>query len=164
MGVGNYVNEKINWIVINDAPTEQDIVSAKFLNLAGFDDPIVEVYGKTHMGHGNFYLYEIKNNQARLLLKTSAVDSNSDIRWAPDNLKKYGYGNCGEVFADGSLKSEYKDQNNDGFSDVILSGTEEIVCDSEKTGDLGYTEIKVSENPVEKVFSWDNSVGMYVSK
>ncbi len=96
--IGNYINEKVGWIKISEYPTEQSILSAKFLDLVGFNNPIVEVYGQTHAGHGSYYFYEIKDGEANLLLNTQAVDINSDTRWAPDNMKKYGYGSCGEVF------------------------------------------------------------------
>ncbi len=159
---GNYLNGKIEQIKIDNEPTDQSISSVRFLDLKGFANPIAEVYGQTHAGHGFFYLYEISGDKAKLILKFSAVDINNDIRWSPDNLKKYGHGSCGEVFAGGKLESNYKDLNKDGISDVILSGAEEIICESYKINSSDYTEIKIAENPVEKVFSWDDSAKGFV--
>jgi len=162
---GIYKNNAVEWLQIENPPSEQSILDAKFVPLKGFGNPIIEVYGKTHAGHGAVYFYEVKNNQLKLLLKTQAVDSNNDISWEPDNYEKYGYGNCGEVFSGGKLSSSFEDLNNDGNSDIILSGTEEIVCEkkiSEEFEDLKTAEVKVADIPVKKVFLWDESKGIFL--
>ncbi len=158
--VGKLRNKEISWMKIENPPTEQSVLEARFVSLQGFSNPMIEVYGKTHAGHGAVYFYEIKNNQLNLLLKTQAVDFNSDISWAPDNYEKYGYGNCGEVFSGGKLASDFDDLNNDGKADIVLMGTEEIICEketSETIGDLKTVEIKVASIPARKVFLWDES-------
>ena len=129
--VGRINSKNINWLKINKPPSEQAILSAKFINLKGFDKPIVEVYALTHVGHGYLYIYEIKNDFLNLLFETVAVDLNPDTRWSPANYKKYGYGTCGDIFASDSLRSEYKDINKDNSADLILSGTQEIICEEE---------------------------------
>ena len=153
--VGRIKNKNINWLRINNLPSEQAILSGRFVNLKNFVNPVVEIYGLTHVGHGFLYIYEIKNDELNLLFKIVAVDYNPDIRWAPDNFEKYGYGNCGEIFSGGKLLNEYKDVNKDGFLDIILSGTQEIFC--ENGGGSGEIyELKVSSIPVEKFFLWND--------
>jgi len=155
---GRYINGKINLLTISEEPTEQSILQAKFLRLNGFNNPILEVYGQTHVGHGAFYLYEIENDEAKLILESrAAVDMNSDSRWAPDNFEKYGYTECGEIYKDGKLKSDYEDMNGDGVTDVVLSGEEEIVCldDDSNKENWADTDIRVAGTEVKKVFLWD---------
>ncbi|MEK7070840.1 MAG: hypothetical protein AAB966_03470, partial [Patescibacteria group bacterium] len=153
--VGRINNSDINWFTIDKIPSEQAILSAKFIDLKGFNNPLVEVYGLTHVGHGFLYIYEIQNDSLKLLFETVAVDYNPDTRWAPGNFKKYGYSECGEIFSGGKLRSEYRDVNKDGFLGLILRGTQEIICDSEGGSNQVY-DIKVSAIPVEKIFLWDN--------
>lgn len=159
---GAYKDGKVEWLQAEDMPTEQAILKAKFVSLKNFKNPIIEVYGETHTGHGAMYLYAVRDDQLELLLKTPAVDFNNDIRWSPDNYEKYGYGNCGEVFAGGRLASSYRDLNNDNVSDIVLSGTEEIICEKElKESFEKYAEVKVASIPVKKVFLWDKNKNSY---
>ena len=156
--MGRYENGRIKWLSIEEEPTEQSILQAKFLRLKDFSDPILEIYGETHAGHGAFYVYAVKDDSLELLLRSSAVDINQDIRWAPDNASKFGYGNCGEVYRDGRLFSSYRDVNGDDVTDVVLSGTEEKVCEEIKdinSKPLEFDEIKVAESKIEKTFIWD---------
>ncbi len=158
--VGIYKNSMVEWLQIENPPTEQSILKAMFVALKSFSNPVVEVYGKTHAGHGALYLYEVKDNQLKLLLKTQAVDFNNDISWSPDNYKKYGYGNCGEIFSGGKLSSSFEDLNKDGMSDIVLSGMEEIICEKKLdgiSGNLKTAEIKVASIPVKKIFLWNES-------
>lgn len=165
IGVGRYRNGKINLLTIGEEPAEQSILQAKFLRLKGFNNPILEVYGQTHVGHGAFYLYEVENDEAELILESrAAVDMNSDARWAPDNFEKYGYTECGEIFKDGKLKSSYKDMNGDRFADVVLSGTEETVCEArvgDEKGEWISDDEKMAESEVRKVFLWDKEKGKF---
>lgn len=159
---GRFVNGKNIWLKMETPPTEQSILKAKFVSLKNFKEPIIEVYGETHAGHGAMYLYAVREDQLELLLRTPAVDFNNDIRWSPDNYEKYGYGNCGEVFAGGRLASSYKDLNNDNIPDIVLSGTEEIICEKEsKESFEKYVEVSVSSVPVNKVFLWDKNKNSY---
>lgn len=166
--IGSSKDGAIKWFEMKDLPDEQSILEAKFLNLKGFDNPIVEVYGETHRGHGALYLYEIKDGQLKLLLRTQAIDFNNDTRWAPDNYEKYGYGNCGEIFAGGRLLSDYEDLNKDGIPDVVLSGTEEIICEKElgegSSGREGGAGIKVAEIRIKKIFLWNKNENGYFEK
>lgn len=153
--VGKIEDESISWLPIEKSPGEQAILSTKFIDSEGFANPLVEVYGLTHAAHGHLYVYEIKGDTLRLLLETSAVDYNPDIAWSPDNYDKYGYGMCGEVFSDGKLLSNFKDYNNDGILDVVLLGTEKIVCESEYLEGEKSDIIEVNSQSVEKVFLLD---------
>src|SRR3989339_213603 len=162
--VGRLIKEDIHWLTIDkpiDGPFgEQAILSAKFVDLEGFSDPLVEVYGLTHVGHGYLYIYEIKDDELNLLFSTAAVDYNPDTRWAPDNYKKYGHGTCGEIFSNGKLNSEYKDVNKDGNLDLILSGEQEIICESDDRSN-GIHELKLASIPVKKIFLWDNDAHLW---
>ena len=136
------------------------ILSARFIDLEGFSDPVVEVYGLTHAGHGSLCIYEIQNDRLNLLFRTVAVDYNPDTRWAPDNFKKYGYETCGEIFAGGKLTSEYRDINKDGNLDLVLSGEQEIICESDDRSN-GIHELKLASIPVKKIFLWDNDAHLW---
>lgn len=154
---GLYQNGIIKWLAIETAPLEASILAAKFLRIKGFENPLIEVYGQTHAGHGAMYLYEVESDRLALLFQTTAVDFNIDSRWAPENYEKYGFGYCGEVYSSGQLKSSYEDLNNDNISDIMLSGVEEIICEKEFRDRIpgeNY-EVKVASAPVEKVFLWD---------
>lgn len=163
--IGRYQGGEIAWLPINELPTENSIKGARFVNLPGFENPVVEVYGQTHVGHGAFYLYEIENDEAKLILESrAAVDMNNDARWAPDNFEKYGYTECGEIYRDGKLKSSYEDMNGDRVADVVLSGTEETVCEA-RVGDEKEEwisdDVKMAESEVRKVFLWDKEKGKF---
>lgn len=161
--VGRIKNENINWLKISKSPSEQAILSGRFINLKDFTNPIVEIYGLTHAGHGFLYIYEIQNNELNLLFETPAVDINPDIRWAPDNLKKYGYSNCGEFFSHDKLVSEYKDTNNDGNSDLILSGTKKIICEIRDEFLKNTYKITVSNEQINKKFLWNKNEHTWVN-
>lgn len=162
--IGRLSNWKIEWLKMENLPDEQSILQAKFLRLEGFDNPIMEVYGRTHVGHGAFYLYKIENDKAELLLMSPAVDFNNDNRWLPENEEKYGYGTCGELYRDGKLVSHYEDINSDGITDVVLSGKKEVICEDQiekEDGEWDFEYIKVAESEVRKVFLWDKGKGKF---
>lgn len=158
--VGRVKNKDIEWLRINNPPSEQAVLSARFIGLDGFGDPLVEVYGLTHPGHGFLYIYEIKDGELNLLFRTLAVDFNPDTRWAPDNYKKYGYGTCGEIFTGGKLTSEYDDINKDGNQDLILIGEQEIICESEDRSN-GIKELKLATISVKRIFLWNSDARVW---
>lgn len=88
-------------------PSEQSMHTIRTVNLRGFPLPVVEVLGKTHMGNGSLYLFELEDGKPHLMLKTRAVDFN------------HGW----EVLVNGLLERDYRDLNNDGFDDLVLTGT-----------------------------------------
>lgn len=156
--VGRLVNGSIKWLEIENPPTENSILSARFVNLKGFDSPILEVYGETHMGNGNLYLYKVDSDKLSLIFKTYAVDEYYNHRWAPENYKKYGYGTCSEIYRGGKLLASYNDLNNDGVSDIVLTGITDIICEQEKVNEAGERpEVKVSELPAKFTHYISNS-------
>ncbi|MDD4476731.1 MAG: hypothetical protein PHY40_01070 [Patescibacteria group bacterium] len=161
--VGNVKNKNINWLPIDKLPGEQAILSARFISLEGFGNPLVEIYGLTHVGHGSLYIYEIKNDKLNLLFETHAVDINPDIKWSPDNFKKYGYGNCGEIFSNDKLASEYKDTNKDGNSDLILSGTKKIICEIRDEYLKNTSEITVSSAQINNKILWNKNEHTWIN-
>ena len=113
-------------------PDENSIRNLQARTLPGFGAPIVEVYGMTHMGNGNLYLYELQNRKLVLLLKTRAVDDH----WGD-----------GFVFHEGRLIPKYTDLNGDGVTDLVLKG------DIEERVEQGNR--LVSAHLCQKVFLWN---------
>ena len=124
------LDERKVLITLSESPGEPSILLAQFRQLGDSSLPFLEVYGITHMGHGDLYIYKIVDREALLVLKVTAVDVNPDIRFAPDNRDKYGHSECGEVFEKDRLINDFADVNDDGFYDVTISGIEIILCDS----------------------------------
>ena len=132
-----------NEIHLFDLPSEQSVYSVRFIQVGGSPTNFLEVYGVTHHGHGNFYLYEISGQQATLKIKEIAVDTNPDIRFSPENKEKYGYVNCGEVFEGDILQSDYR-------SGTVLYGTQLTLCESpENPTQL----LEVDRTQVKKIFT-----------
>lgn len=148
--IGRKNGTDIQWLTIDERPSEQSILKVRFLQLEGFTNPILEVYGKTHVGYGSLYLYELRADHAILIFETPAVDFKADGAAMPENHTQYGYYNCGEVFQGGILQSSYEDINNDGFADLQLSGIADMICDNEGREEL------VATRKIEKKFIWDN--------
>jgi hypothetical protein len=161
--IGRIKNENINWLKINNHPSEQAILSGRFIYLKDFTNPIVEVYGLTHAGHGFLYIYEIQSDELNLLFKTTAVDYNSDIKWVPDNFKKFGHSNCGEIFSNGKLSTEYKDINKDGNLDLILNGTKKIICEIRDEYLMNSYETTVSSVQIIKKILWNNNEHAWIN-
>jgi hypothetical protein len=112
-------------------PTEQSIHKARGISLAGFKNPIIEIFGITHRGNGNLYLYELEGQQLLLLLETRAVDFNADLL----------------QFRNGTLTADYMDLDGDGISDLILTGV------IEEWDDKG--TLLVGSRPCRQVFLWN---------
>ena len=151
--VGKLEGQILEWLEIENPPTENSILSARFVDLKGFTNPIIEVYGQTHVGHGQIYLYEIKNGKLVLIFNTPAVDFYNESVWKPENYKLHGYGYCGEMYEKGQLFPDYKDLNKDGLSDIILTGKINKVCEKEGTVE----EVKISEKMVRKIYLWNQN-------
>jgi len=154
LGVWN--GEQIKWIDMEEEPTEQSILHFRFLKLKGFDKPLLEVYGQTHVGHGNIYIFEIDGTKANPIFKEVAVDINPDFRYNDEMVEKYNHYYCGEIYRGDALTATYEDINSDGIMDIKLSGIQDVYCEDGKDGPgIFYSEsseIKVAEIPIEKQF------------
>jgi hypothetical protein len=138
-GVYRLSSGRVRWQAAVDVePDEQSIHSIRGLQLQGFRNPIIEVFGKTHMGNGNLYLYELRDRTLVLLLTTRAVD----FHWSD-----------GSTFRTGLLNTGYPDLNGDGFSDVVLEGSVE-----ERAGDVNAI---IHSEPWRQVFHWDPKLGLF---
>jgi len=117
---------------ISEAPLEQSILELRGVRLQGFSRACVEVFGMTHMGNGDYYLYALEGGNLRCVLKTRAVDWHKD-----ENLIR-----------DGKLSVTYRDLNGDGVDDVEFTGIVEEYPD----GDFDAKPLRTY--PCRKVFFW----------
>ena len=143
-------------------------MKVRFLKLKGFDRPILEVYGQTHVGNGELYLYEIKDTETTLLLEApAAVDFYADGAKNPENLERYGYDACGEVFKDGVLKSEYRDLNGDGISDLRITGVADMLCEEYESDGNTITDsrqVTVKRRRVERMYFWQPELRQFIEQ
>lgn len=150
--IGQYKNGEVKLLKLEGWPEkayiENSILSAKWVNLKGMIAPILEVYGITHMGNGNMYLFKVSENKYSLIFATRAVSGFWPTGNSPSqDLKKYGYANCQETFKNGKLIATYQDLNTDGISDLILTGATEVICDDKFVVDTVPIEEKFILNP-----------------
>jgi hypothetical protein len=120
---------------------EQSVHKLRARIIPGFTNPIVEVFGMTHMGNGNLYLYELRGGGLHLILETRAVDSH----WGE-----------GKTFKDGCLEPEYRDVNGDGAVDAVLQGAIEEWD--------GKGDIILRSWSCRKVCLWDSVRGSFVEE
>ncbi|MBI4618263.1 MAG: hypothetical protein HY720_31985 [Planctomycetes bacterium] len=98
--------------------TEQSILSVRGIVVPGLEDPVVEVYGQTHMGNGALHVFVLRGRTLHLLGETRAVDGHDD----------------GATFHGGVLRAEYEDFNEDGAIDIVLLGIVDSMGGPEGTG------------------------------
>lgn len=154
--VGRINGDGIAWLSISDPPTEQSVLSVRFVALKGISDPMLEVYGKTHVGHGNLYLYRVSSNEVSLLFSTKAVDAYNEEVWRPGGYPEYGYATCGRVYKGEQLRASYTDENGDGVSDVVLSGNVEVICEDVLSYDpFAARDVHVADLPVREIHFLD---------
>jgi hypothetical protein len=154
--IGKIENNQITWLEIIKLPTAQSIRSARFVNLKGFKEPLIEIYDQTHQGNGAIYLYQVSGEKVSLLAESKAVDLHLDYRFNANNFAKQGYFNCGQVFEAGQLTSNYQEVDQDGFADLVLTGTLITKCFDQTKINGKYQidpekELVVSEESIEKV-------------
>lgn len=136
-----YSGGQIEWTAtLSEEPVEQSILEVRGFHLRGFPNPLVEVFGITHMGNGNLYLYELCGRELRLLLLTRAIDQHAGL-----NLIRGPH-----------LTVEYRDLDGDGYPDVELTG---IV---EEYSDDPHLEAPIRSYPCRKVFLWNPSIHRFL--
>lgn len=148
--VGKIKWGQIQWLDIGNPPTEHSVLSAKFIKLEGVSEPVLEVYGETHMGNGNLYLYRVGERGLSLLFDAVAVDNHDENVWRPGGYPEYGgYSTCGKVYKNGKLSASYNDLDGDGVSDIILSGKTKVICEEVESHEpFRSKEIRAAEIPV----------------
>lgn len=148
-------NSSVKWLQIDQPPTENSILSARFINLTGTDKPVLEIYGKTHVGNGKLYLYEVKEHTLSLMFDTVAVDAHNENVWRPDGYPEYGYTSCGTVYRGERLMATYNNQGLNGDTELILHGKKQVFCEEvEENEPLTKSKaVKVAELPVIESFS-----------
>jgi hypothetical protein len=113
----------------SDEIGEQSVHKARAITVPGFANPLIEVFGITHMGNGSLYLYELRGQSLHRVLETRAVDRND----------------AGGVFHDTTLTPHYADLNADGHADLTLTG---VIL--ERTA----RQASLRSTPCRKVFLW----------
>lgn len=129
--VGRVNGDRIEWLSIpwDEREIGPGVLSARWLDLQGIADPVLEVYEVSHRGTGSLRLFRADAHALVPLLTAPAVDTDNEDVWRPGGYPEYGgYASCGNVYSGGKLDALYRDENNDGVDDVILSGTVLVVC------------------------------------
>lgn len=116
----------------DETPSEQSIHSVRGRVSAVTGRPLLEVVGKTHMGNGFLYVYDLRGRRLRRVLHTRAYDANLHERHA---------------FAGAALGIQIRDDAAGGLLEIELSGTIEEYDASESR--------RVRSWPCGKVFVWD---------
>lgn len=134
---------RIVWTAKFDTvPSSQAILSARQISLKGIPYPLFEVFDHTHQGNGYYYLYELRGKRAVEVAQTRAVD------WSMDGSVDFDHHpDCSIIFKNDTLTPIYKDINNDGYTDIILKGTIQIVAADWKT--------ILKQYPAQKVFIYN---------
>lgn len=137
----NFRNGQIAWEAGQKSPPEeQSIFSIESFRLKGFEEPFVAVIGDTHIGHGDYYLYQLHGTELMLLLRTFVRDQHRD-----------------ETLIRGPhLDVEFKDLNGDGCDDATFSGIVEEYSDDPAI------ESPLRSYPCKKVFLWSPAAGRFV--
>jgi len=61
---------------VDEEPTEQSIFSVRGWKSDIVGAPLIQVIGRTHMGNGSLYVYELRDRALRTVLRTRAYDGN----------------------------------------------------------------------------------------
>lgn len=103
---------------VEGAPDANAVESVRWVRLAGFDAPLLEVYDQTHNGNGSFYLFALEGGALHRLVRIYAVDAHEDGA-LPDMMSaKIRPDSTGA----GRLHASYRDLDSDAHADVVLSG------------------------------------------
>ena len=150
IAIVKFSNGKMRWLASFDTlPSSQSILSAKQISLKGIHNPVFEVFDVTHQGNGYYYLYELKGQNAKLLIQTRGVDRNFE------NSTEFKHNvDCSIIYKNDQLTPTYKDINKDGIDDVILKGVVQVFASDQNT--------KLAEYSVQKVFIYDRIFNKYI--
>lgn len=137
-------NGRIKWTAsITEEPDEQSLLEVRALQLPGINWSFIEVFGMTHMGNGNYYLYQLRERALHLVLKTRAVDRH----WGDLILIRGNH-----------LQAAYRDLDGDGCSDVELTGVVEEYRDEPSV----HEEQPFRVNACKKVFHWHRAQNRFI--
>lgn len=120
---------------------EQSMFTIRCIRLPGHDDPFLELFGKTHMGHGAYYLHRVTPVGPELAIETTAVDFHHDL----------------DVLWGGMLRPVYRDINLDGWVDVELTGTR-MFEDDENSSNSDWDQ----REKIRKAFLFSRGTGGFV--
>jgi hypothetical protein len=126
-----------------EGPTEQSILRIRPLRLKGFSNPLIEVFGTTHMGHGDYYLYELRGRTLKCLLKTFAVDSHADCNLIRGDALNVSY----TITAAAAAATEIT------FTGII-----------DEYDDGPHNRRPIASNPCRKVFRWQQNEDRFVEE
>ena len=131
------------------------IILARFLYLSGFSEPILEVWSKTHIWNGWLNLYRVDDAELLPILRILAFDHHFEDVFDPSGYPEYGGGfySCSSINKDEKLDVAYRDTDDDGVDEAVLTGVKQTFC--QKTPDDD-TRILVAEQPVKEVYELKN--------
>jgi hypothetical protein len=141
-----FQNQKIIWTAKFDTlPTAQSIRSARQIALKGNPNLVIEIFDQTHAGNGSYYLYELIGRKLTLIAQTNAVDKHKD--------GFTGIQRNSTIFKNEQLKPIYADVNKDGFNDVVLKGTIQIINDD---------DVVLQQHKCQKVLLYDKKEKLFI--
>jgi len=132
MSVGRIEGWRIRWLP--DVPYEvspaNGILRARFLDLRGFAEPVLEVWSKTHRENGGIDLYRVTDNALVPIIHIVAYDNHFEDVFDPEGWQKYGGGwyACSTVFRDKQLQVEYLYDEEHTTNVAHLRGVRQIFC------------------------------------
>lgn len=155
-------------VTFDDFPSGPIIMNVEFPVLKGFKEPLIAIYDATHEGNGDYSLFAIRGGKPVLLLETFAVDYGLEGRDVGIE-GQYGINTYSTLIRGKWLKAAYQDINEDGYDDVILSGSVEYYRDKKGTHEY-YPDKERNKDglletePWKKVFIYDKTSNKYKLK
>ena len=157
MTVGRIKKGRINWFpnLPYQVGPSNVIISLRFLNIGGFDEPILEVWSKTHIWNGGIDLYRVGEDELLSVIHIYAFDHHFEDVFDPSGYPEYGggYYSCSSIYKGEKLDVVYRDTDDDGVDEAVLTGVKQTFC--QKTPDDN-TRILAAEQPVEEIYELIN--------